>query len=143
MAPKHRTAAARVFDFINVSTARAANAGRAALAAHTRTVSDRAGLIDARIPIDVSGRARLVDPGVFAGSRPAHVSGGTRLVEPRIASDVSGRAWLIDARIAVRAHRTGVADGARLIDAAVACLKDRGNADRYDREAHCHGGPLD
>jgi hypothetical protein len=148
MAPKHRTAAVRVIDFFNVSTARVPKAGRAALAAHTRAVSDRAGLIDARIPIDVSGRAGLVDPGVSTRTRPAQASGGTRLIDSGVAAwprpaDIPGGARLIEARVAIGTDRAGVTGCARLIDATVARMQDRGNADRYDREAHCHGCALD
>ena len=120
----------------------------AALAAQTRTVSDFAGLIDARIPTDVSGRTGLVDPGVSTRTRPAQVSGGTRLIDSGVAAwprpaDIPGGARLIEARVAIGTDRASVTGCARLIDATVARVQDRGNADRYYREAHCRGYALD
>jgi hypothetical protein len=85
-------------------------------------------LVDAWIRVDVSRCPGLVDPGVLADARCAHIPGGAGLVDPGIPADARGAyiprgAGLVDSRIPM-----DVSGRSGLVDATIARMQHRGHA---------------
>jgi hypothetical protein len=73
-------------------------------------VARRTGLVDARVPSDVTRRTGLIDARIHPDSDVARRTG---LVDARIPPDVTRRARLVDARVTPGVRRTGQRDDHR------------------------------